>query len=80
MADPGKCFEFVAAPDDGPFVRWTFRLSEVPSGTDLTEIWDVMELPPSLAKLDSDGLAARKVAVQWTIEATLEGIKASAEQ
>lgn len=80
VADPGECFEFVAAPDDGPFVRWTFRLSEGPSGTDLTEIWDVMELPPSLAKLDGDGLAARKAAVQGTIEATLEGIKASAEQ
>ena len=80
MADPGECFEFVAAPDDGPFVRWTFRLAPTSVGTELTEIWDVMALPPSLAKFDADGLAARKAAVQGTIEATLEGIKASAEQ
>ena len=39
-----------------------------------------MAPPPSLAKFDTDGLAARKAAVQGTIEATLEGIKASAEQ
>ena len=80
VADPGECFEFVAAPDDGPFVRWTFRLAPTSVGTELTEIWDVMALPPSLAKLDTDGLAARKAAVQGTIEATLEGIKASAER
>ena len=55
VADPGECFEFVAAPDDGPFVRWTFRLSEGPSGTDLTEIWDVMELPPSLQSWTATG-------------------------
>ena len=80
VADPGECFEFVAAPDDGPFVRWTFRLAATSVGTELTEIWDVMALPPSLAKFDADGLAARKAAVQGTIEATLEGIKASAER
>tara|TARA_Y100001970_G_scaffold37499_1_gene46362 strand:- start:41225 stop:41686 length:462 start_codon:yes stop_codon:yes gene_type:complete len=80
IANPGECFEFVAAPDDGPFVRWTFRMAEVQSGTELTEIWDVMALPPSLAKFDAEGLAARKVAVQGTIEATLEGIRVSAEQ
>ena len=80
IAEPGHCFEFVAAPDDGPFVRWTYQLAETSSGTELTEIWDVMALPPSLAKLDDDGLAGRKAAVRGTIEATLEWIKTSAEQ
>jgi len=79
VAEPGRCFEFVAAPDDGPFVRWTYQIEATDEGSTLTEIWDVMELPPSLAKLDAEGLAGRKQAVQGTIEATLKGIKACAE-
>ena len=75
-----KGFEFVAAPDDGPFVRWTYQIEGLESGCSLTEIWDVMSLPPSLAKLDAEGLAGRKDAVKAAIEATLNGIKASAEQ
>ena len=80
IADRAKCFEFVVAPDDGPFVRWTYQIEPTDTGCTLTEIWDVMDLPPSLAKLDSEGLAGRKQAVQGTIEATLEGIKTSAER
>ena len=80
IADPGECFEFVAAPDDGPFVRWTYQIQASDHGCTLTEIWDVMALPPSLAKMDEEALAGRKAAVQGTIEATLEGVKASAEK
>ena len=80
IAEPAKCFEFVAAPDDGPFVRWTYQIEGLESGCSLTEICDVMSLPPSLAKLDAEGLAGRKDAVKAAIEATLNGIKASAEQ
>ncbi len=80
IADPGQCFEFVAAPDDGPFVRWTYQIEPSEAGSTVTEIWDVMALPPSLAKLDAEGLAARKAAVQGTMQATLEGIRISAEQ
>ena len=80
IAEPAQCFEFVAAPDDGPFVRWTYQIEATEGGCTLTEIWDVMDLPPSLAKLDAEGLAGRKEAVRGTIEATLDGIQASAEQ
>ena len=79
IASPSECFEFVAAPDDGPFVRWTYKLQAIDSGTLLTEIWDVMALPPSLAKLDAEGLKKRKAAVQETIGATLQGICDAAE-
>lgn len=79
VAEPGACFEFVAAPDDGPYVRWTYRLETQGRATRLTEIWDVMDLPPSLAQMTDEQLAGRKAAVQGTIEATLAGIKSSAE-
>ena len=32
IADPGQCFEFVAAPDDGPFVRWTYQIEPSEAG------------------------------------------------
>jgi hypothetical protein len=38
-----------------------------------------MDLPPSLAQMTDEQLADRKAAVQGTIEATLAGIKSSAE-
>ena len=31
QAERGRCFAFVIGPDDGPYVRWTYRLE--PSGT-----------------------------------------------
>jgi len=80
VAEPDACFEFVAAPDDGPYVRWTYRLEPLEMATRVTEIWDVIDLPPSLAKMTDEQLAGRKAAVQGTIEATLAGIKASAER
>ena len=30
VAERGRCFEFVTRPDEGPYVRWTYRLE--PSG------------------------------------------------
>ena len=80
VAEPDACFEFVAAPDDGPYVRWTYRLEPLEMATRVTEIWDVIDLPPSLAKMTDEQLAGRKAAVQGTIEATLAGSKASAER
>lgn len=79
VADPGTCFEFVADPDGGPYVRWTYRLEAQEVGTRVTEVWDVMELPPTLRKMTEEQLAGRKATVQGAIEATLAGIKASAE-
>lgn len=79
IAEPDVCFEFVADPDGGPYVRWTYRLEPLGAATRVTEIWDVMDLPPSLAKMTDEQLSDRKAAVQGTIEATLAGIKASAE-
>jgi|TARA_B110001454_G_scaffold166874_1_gene156791 hypothetical protein len=80
IAEPDACFEFVAAPDDGPYVRWTYRLEPLEMATRVTEIWDVIDLPPSLAKMTDEQLAGRKAAVRGTIEATLAGIKTSAER
>ena len=51
IADRGRCFAFVTRPDDGPYVRWTYRLEPSGAGTRVTEIFH----PPRR----SEGLARR---------------------
>ncbi len=36
MAQRGRCFAFVTHPDDGPYVRWTYRLEPSGVGTRVT--------------------------------------------
>ena len=39
---------FVTRPDEGPSVRWTYRLEPSDTGTRVTQVWDVEQLPPAL--------------------------------
>ena len=82
VAQPPECFEWVTRPDDpeGPYVRWTYRMTPHGSGgTRLSEVWDVLSLPPTLHSLNSDQLAARADVVREGMTATLQAIKAAAE-
>ena len=82
VAQPGECFEWVTRPDDpeGPYVRWTYRMApNAVGGTSLTEVWDVLSLPPTLQPLNADQLAARADVVRAAMATTLEAIKAAAE-
>ncbi|MCP3856505.1 MAG: hypothetical protein GY745_15950 [Actinomycetia bacterium] len=47
------------------------------SGTRLTGLWDVAELPPTLAKLSPEQLAGRKAQVQAAVQATLVGLEST---
>ena len=38
IAERGRCFAFVTRPDEGPYVRWTYRLEPSGTGTQVTEI------------------------------------------
>lgn len=82
VAEPGSRFEFVtgAEAEDGPYVRWTYRFADNGSGgTTFTEVWDVEQLPPTLRALSDKHLAGRKAAVHAAMQATVAGIKATAE-
>jgi hypothetical protein len=79
IADRGRCFEFVTRPDEGPYVRWTYRLEPNGSGTRVTEIWDVEQMPPALQSLSQEQLDERSRNTEAGIAATLAGIKAAAE-
>jgi hypothetical protein len=79
VADPGKCFEFVTRPDEGPYVRWTYRLEPSGSGTRVTEVWDVEQLPPALQNLTQAQLDERSRNTEAALATTLAAIKATAE-
>ena len=79
IADRGKCFEFVTRPDEGPYVRWAYRLELSGSGTQVTEVWDVEQLPPALQSLTQDQLDERSRNTEAGMATTLAAIKATAE-
>jgi hypothetical protein len=79
VAERGRCFEFVTRPDDGPYVRWTYRLEPSGAGTRVTEVWDVEQLPPALQSAAQEQLDERSRTTAAVLAATLAAIKATAE-
>jgi hypothetical protein len=78
-ADRGRCFEFVTRPDEGPCVRWTYRLEPTEVGTRVTEVWDVEQLPQTLQDRTQAQLDERSHAVEAALATTLAALKATAE-
>lgn len=78
-ADRGRHFEFVTRPDEGPCVRWAYRLEATEAGTRVTEVWDVEQLPASLQGRTQEQLDGRSQAVEAALATTLAALKATAE-
>jgi hypothetical protein len=79
VAERGRCFEFVTRPDEGPYVRWTYRLEPSGAGTRVTEVWDVEQLPPALQSATQAQLDERARYTEAMLATTLAAIKATAE-
>jgi uncharacterized protein YndB with AHSA1/START domain len=79
-ADRGRVFEWVTRPDIGPCVRWRYELTPSGDGTDVTEIWDVEQLPPSLQSRTPEQLAERSATVEAGMHTTLANMKAFLER
>ena len=79
VAERGRCFEFVTHPDDGPYVRWTYRLEPSGTGTRVTEIWDVEQLSPGRRGQTQEQLDERSRYTETMLEKTLAAIKKTAE-
>ena len=79
VAERGRCFEFVTRPDEGPYVRWTYRLEPSGSGTRVTEIWDVEKLPPAMERATQEQREERARYTEGMLIATLAAIKKTAE-
>jgi hypothetical protein len=82
VADRGREFAFQVG---GSFVRWGYRFTEVPGGTEITESWDF--LPDGAAffaeRFGDDAQAQiddREEKARRGIPATLAAIKRAAEQ
>jgi hypothetical protein len=79
IAERGTCFEFVTRPDEGPYVRWTYRLEPNGTGTRVTEIWDVEKLPPAMQNATQAQLDERSRYTEGMLATTLAAIKTTAE-
>ena len=79
VAERGRCFEFVTRPDEGPYVRWTYRLEPSGTGTRVTEIWDVEKLPPAMESATQEQREARARYTEGMLVTTLAAIKKTAE-
>jgi hypothetical protein len=79
VAERGRCFEFVTRPDEGPYVRWTYRLEPRGAGTRVTEVWDVEKLPPAMQSATQEQLDERSRYTEAMLATTLAAIKATAE-
>ena len=79
QAERGRCFAFVIGPDDGPYVRWTYRLEPSGSGTRVTEIWDVEQLSPGRRGQTQAQLDERSRYTEGMLATTLTALKATAE-
>ena len=78
-ADRGRHFEFVTRPDEGPCVRWTYRLEPIEAGTRVTEVWDVEQLPTSLQSRTQEQLDERSRLVETALGTTLAALKTTVE-
>jgi hypothetical protein len=79
VAERGRCFEFVTRPDEGPYVRWTYRLEPSGTGTRVTEIWDVEKLSPGRRNHTQEQLDERSRYTETMLAKTLAALKATAE-
>ena len=79
VAERGRCFEFVTRPDEGPYVRWTYRLEPSGTGTRVTEVWDVEQLPPPLQSWTQEQLEERVRYTEDMLTKTLAALKKTAE-
>jgi hypothetical protein len=69
----------VTRPDEGPYVRWTYRLEPTGTGTRVTEIWDVEQLSPGRRHHTQAQLDARSRYTEGMLAKTLAALKATAE-
>lgn len=78
-ADAGSAFGFYTGPAEAPYVQWTYTVEAAGEGTKLTEHWDVLCLPPTLAEAPAEQLAGRTAMVQEGMKSTLTNLKATLE-
>ena len=79
QAERGRGFAFAVGPDDGPYVRWTYRLEPRGTGTRVTEVWDVEKLPPAMQSATQAQLDERSRYTEAMLATTLAALKATAE-
>ena len=67
-------------PDEGPYVRWTYRLEPSGTGTRVTEVWDVEQLPPTMQSATQAQLDERSRYTETMLATTLAALQKTAER
>jgi hypothetical protein len=77
-AEEGQRFEFVVGGADEGWVRWSYSFVPHLTGTEVTEVWQVVRLVPHMGGND-DELVALKERTLASIVTTLDNLKIAAE-
>lgn len=75
----GSTFGWYTGEEANPFVEWTYTVEPSGAGAVVSERWDVLCLPPTLADFSPEQLAGRKKMVQDGMQTTLAKLKATLE-
>ncbi|MPY92485.1 MAG: hypothetical protein GEV08_05270 [Acidimicrobiia bacterium] len=78
--EPGRSFAFVTGGLEYDIALWKYDVASTPAGTRLTESYELHNLSPQLVEGGDAAFEDRMDAMRTSIRATLEGMKASAEQ
>ena len=78
-AESGSTFGFYTGPAENPYVQWTYTVKASGDGATLSEHWDVLTLPPTLAEAPPEQLAGRTKMVQEGMKTTLANLKKTLE-
>ncbi len=77
--EPGRRFAFVTGPVERPNTLWRYVLEPEGDGTRVTERHEMQSISPLLEAQGPEGLAARIAITPGSMQATLKGMKATAE-
>ncbi len=78
-ADRGRDFTFVVGGVEENCTWWSYEMAASATGTTLTEKWWFVNKTPGLATATEEQLQDRIDSTQLALEATIAGVKASAE-
>lgn len=79
VADRARDFTFVVGGVEANRTWWSYELEPTATGTRLTERWWIANKSPALLEATDEQFQARVDMTRGSIEATLAGVKATAE-
>ena len=77
--EEGRAFAFVTGGAANSWIQWGYRLEPKGSGTNLTEHWELRNLPPGMIERGDGEVEMRRANAIESLGKTLAAMKAAAE-